>query len=655
MKNKRIKRNKELSYMDIKNMGLDMDMEQYALGGWLKENAGTIGMVGGMAIGGALGSVVPGVGTAIGASLGSSLGGSIGGAVQNNEMQNQALATQNEQTAAMAQQSKLNMANQRVQNTPLANNGVIAKCGGKLPRYKRGGSVSELTTMPGMSFNEYGGQLHSGANQGINIDAQGNTLPSRKGAVGLAEGKEASYTVDGQTYVFPEANMFDKKKSIADKAKDTMKLSKFYGGHDTIANNYAKKKLGELQGFNDEVNIANGKGQEMSQNELPMARRGGFADNLNNNIRASAQNSLLNYQQPMGFDTTQDVYTQNGRFFPNDTQMLWNAPESNPDMGKNTMGQFSSNTSGAPGYAGYATQSEYIQPQVGQTPQITPEQLAYNNSLNEIPIDEPVPFQSSGNIHYGKNSLFANTNAKADTVLNDLYQDKVLGKTNTPTPESTDNLYRGMGWGDAALSALPGIASGIINSVAANNLKAPDKLRLSRMTPQQISLERERQAAREQANLTRSNTSRGLRGNVGSIGQYMANMGNTQAGIGRGLSQQLGQSYMNEELQNAQFRQQADMANMDANTREQMYNNQLQNQFEGARRNMRTQALGQGLGAISGAIGQKMMANQFYDQVNMMNPNFDLEMDGNKWFQAGRTPRKRVRNNSINNTGIGQG
>ena len=141
---------------------------------------------------------------------------------------------------------------------------------------------------------------------------------------------------------------------------------------------------------------------------------------------------------------------------------------------------------------------------------------------------------------------------------------------------------------------------------------------------------------------------------MGSIGQYLSGMGSAQTGIGRGLGQQLGQSYQNEELQNAQFRQQAALANADIANREAMYNQQLQSQFDNAKRGMYGQAIGQGLSAVTGAITDKIMANQMYGRINMMNPNYSLEYEGSPWFQAFSTPRRRVTNYGLDNTQIGQ-
>jgi len=136
-----------------------------------------------------------------------------------------------------------------------------------------------------------------------------------------------------------------------------------------------------------------------------------------------------------------------------------------------------------------------------------------------------------------------------------------LGQKNQ---EGTTSPYGGMGWEETALAAAPGVISGLSNLFLRKSMKNKlQRLSLPEMQAQQINLENERAAAREQANVARANVSRGLRGVAPSAGGYMANMIAGETGIQRGLGQQLGQSYQNEAVTNAQMRQQAAMANQE--------------------------------------------------------------------------------------------
>ena len=63
-------------------------LEKYGLGGWLQENAGTIGTIGGIVGGAALAPVTGGLSMAAGASLGSTIGGGIGNMISKNYAEN---------------------------------------------------------------------------------------------------------------------------------------------------------------------------------------------------------------------------------------------------------------------------------------------------------------------------------------------------------------------------------------------------------------------------------------------------------------------------------------------------------------------------------------------------------------------------------------
>lgn len=148
------------------------ELEQYALGDWLKKNAGTIGSVGGAVVGTALGSLI-GM-PSLGGSLGGQLGGAIGGNVQAKD-QAETLAEETAEANKIKEyQAKIAAAKQNAQ----------FKNGGVLPKYK--------------------GQTHSGPNGGIPVDEMGNpAMITNSKPVGLVEDGEFSHTFkNGNTYIF---------------------------------------------------------------------------------------------------------------------------------------------------------------------------------------------------------------------------------------------------------------------------------------------------------------------------------------------------------------------------------------------------------------------------------------------------------------------
>ena len=115
--------------------------------------------------------------------------------------------------------------------------------------------------------------------------------------------------------------------------------------------------------------------------------------------------------------------------------------------------------------------------------------------------------------------------------------------------------YSGAGWESAIGLAAP-IAGNVINMIGAKRRRGKGRITVpeSGPSPTPISLERERASAREQANVSRANIRRALKGGT-SAQQYMANVGAAEAGIQRNLGNQLGESYQREELMNSNLSQ----------------------------------------------------------------------------------------------------
>lgn len=187
---------------------------------------------------------------------------------------------------------------------------------------------------------------------------------------------------------------------------------------------------------------------------------------------------------------------------------------------------------------------------------------------------------------------------------------------------SNPQLYQGMNWAQTGLAAAGPVLGGITGLILNSRRKAPVNLKLSRMTPQQINLERRRAAARESAGVATSNLSRALKGVSPTAGSYMSNVVAGITDIDRNLSNALGESYTQEELQNAQLRQQAEAANLDIDMQEQMYNSQLQNQFDASKEAARNAYINQITGGITGGLSQKFQSEQNANYLNMLNPDY---------------------------------
>jgi hypothetical protein len=637
---KRTNKNKELTYMDIKDMDIDMYMQEFGFGGWMKKNWANVATgVGGLALatlGGPAG-MAAGIGM-----MGQSVSGFKGTADQDAQ-----LAEQNANNAQLEQQSKLAMANQRIQQTdnPMIQSPGNFKCGGRLKKYAMGGEMMTPNVSETALFREYNGRSHDDG--GINVGVNGNVVLPGERPIAEVEGKENVVMIDGEPYIMPDALKYDKNNSFADINK---KDAKKYGlnnkdrgmiksvdpitkkGYEKIT----KQRQEELEKLKQVIDLKNNRTQVLREQvgefrtggNLPKYGPGGgfppvFGEpwEINNLNRIELEKNL---KDNLDYSTIKThIPRMQSKNTP--TEILFK-----PFLGD---------------YEGLNNISEYNHS--SQLP------VANTNNMQQVPLPSraalpqefgPEKMQPMVSRPIPTNNLPTNTMQSIPTVQ--------MADLPIETPEG--KAYRGMGWGDAALSAIPGLAGAGINLVRANNLQKPDDVYFGRMTPQQINLQRERDAAIEQANLTRSNASRGLRNNTGSVGQYLANIGSTQTGIGRGLSQQLGRSYQQEELTNAQMRQQANMTNLDLGSKETMYNQQQDTQYNNAKRGMYGQAISQGLGAITGAINDKTTANQMYDRINMMNPNYSLEQNGNSWFQAFQTPRKRVKNYNLDNTKVGQ-
>lgn len=241
---------------------------------------------------------------------------------------------------------------------------------------------------------------------------------------------------------------------------------------------------------------------------------------------------------------------------------------------------------------------------------------AMDKFVNQVEMDYPSRIQPNFNLNTSP------VLPKASQVKSDIINTQGV-------PATKPELYQGMNWAETGLAAAAPVLGGITGMILEGTDKTrPRELNLSRVTPQQISLERRRRAAREGAAVATSNLSRALKGASPTAGSYMSNVVAGITDIDRNLSNQLGESYTQEELQNAQYRQQADMTNADIAMQEAMYNTEVSNQFDAgrkARMNAYLSQIGQG---VTSALNQKFQSERDADYLNMLNPNYELAVTG---------------------------
>lgn len=651
---RRSNKNKEMSYEDLVTK-LDgknpwelspAELEQYGLGSWLKENRGSIASVGGgvlSAVGGIL--TATGVGAPVGAAFmgaGSVLGqvGNTWTNMDNQAAQDKVIEEQNKQNEKMAALGGLGSN---------VSYGVVAKYGGSIRKYASGGPTINYT-----------GQSHEGPNQGVEVGPNGNPNPNNPPeSIALVEGEEVNFG----DYIFSKTLKVNNKRSFADEAKA---IQKRYNLYSTTEGGIFKIKKGDPSeaGYIKEMEELTKK-QEALRNaimpkealqrskpqvaqapimrnggDLPMFYVGGPTDSSFNPVD-SGMSVLLDNAQFLANDSPSQVGRDLDFYNQISSGRLKNIPSVRGSSNMNIPSVYDINRS---------ITNQY---DLKSIPTISPI-LNVNNVVNNSSKTFPFAYDKSNSQFLKRSISPIQANLPVKTVVEtapsalDIQQDlrsKGLLKDNR-------ELYRGMNWGETALAALPGVVGSVTGLLmnSKNRMNKFTKMKAYAMSPEQISLENERAVARDQANIARGNFRTGLRAGAGA-GAYMANLAAGETSIQRALGQQLGQSYMNEESTNAQMRQQANMYNLQNRMEAEMYNTQMANQLDQMRRARNTAYISQGLNAITGAVNQKIASNQYYDNLNMMNPNYQLmytptEEGWKKNFQLrNRNPRKVAINN----------
>lgn len=677
MQTKRIRRYNKSKY---KYQSYD-DLEKLGLGSWLKHNASWVAPIVGIGAGLATAGLAAGPVTAamagLGASVGGSVGSSVGGTVTNNAMQDDALNAQNKQTA---QQNSYNQVQQQFQNTQIQNPqqsyAPVARCGGRLKRKAVGGPLidGENTRKLGddnliipqpfiqrppifnllsgdvVSMNEgrnwkstsgkvatdfspyytikrgkdtytltkdeykkakdiasdtinntinqpsfamggtlnYEGQSHEGPDGGVPVDSMGN--PNSTNPIALVEKGEVMYKgQDGQPYIFSDTLNLGKNKTFAKEAKTIQSRYKMRLGknmvqkNDNISMKGYQKDMESLQQKQELVRELNGMNQPQ-----PQMRGGGRLPRYRGGSKFTQQ-QLAPYNQSVS-DWNNKTDWENSQM----DSLRYVAPVDDSLISNDINNYNASNLGIKPQFTGIGGRSKMYS---------TPGDF---NSANDTR-------SYSGDFNTGNKD---NTNWGVNT-----------GMDNT-----------------SLLGLAAPIAGNIIGMIGNNRRRNKGRVTLdtSISTPQNISLERERAALREQGNLARANMRRALKGGTSAQG-YMANVGATETGIQRGVGQQLGESLQKEEMYNNQLAQQTaarqdQMKGLKLQT--DMYNSQLDAQNAAQQQ----QYINNMLNSVNQYASERSRAKDRANAYDMMNPDYYTEQEQLPFLQSlYKTPKRRYR------------
>lgn len=472
----------------------------------------------------------------------------------------------------------------------------------KLPKKAMGGTLN------------YKGQLHEGPDGGNPVDGKGNVNLNNPTA--LVQKGEVSYnTEDGSTYIFSDNLYLNKNKTFAKEAKRIQsKYSRRLGKnmiekHDELASKGYNMDMKDLLDKQEQVREINGVADNMEKlfggavEENQLTEQMKYGGTIH--IKPENRGKFTEYKKRTGKTTEEALHSKNPHVRKM-AQFAKNARKWKHEMGGNL-----------PRYDGG-----------GRVP-VAGEDFKFDNR-DYLSSDWGAPMENNS----GYNNNY--TAAELGTGL-DLTPD-VYTRNQNVSGKSVKELEgwkpdTGMDWQSAAGLIAP-IAGSIINAATRRN---PKKIRIDQSisTPKGISLERERAVLREQANLARANSMRDLKAGT-SAQQYLSNVGAVQAGIQRGLGQQLGESYEKEEMYNNQVGQQN--ASREAQLKEMqlqadMYNSQLD-----AHRNALKQADITNIVNALNMYGRDVtQSKRDMNYLQMMDPRYRIMSRRRKWYSPKET------------------
>jgi len=195
-------------------------------------------------------------------------------------------------------------------------------------------------------------------------------------------------------------------------------------------------------------------------------------------------------------------------------------------------------------------------------------------------------------------------------------------RTNEDIDQQQDELYK------PTLSAIPLATSLLGNALLLGDNKA-ENIKYDRVNikPELISLAREREAARRTAELNRNSASRTAR-NLGLSGGAAATIANAaNVDISRGLGEQVGKSYLNEELSNKEAINRASMMNSQMNAEIGMREKDANLREKDSVKNTKTAAIQGIIGNIGDYFADTSKARQYNDLTQMISDDYKYYED----------------------------
>ena len=455
----------------------------------------------------------------------------------------------------------------------------------------------------------YGGQLHEGPDGGVPVDAQGN--PNAQNPVALVEKGEVKYDTGEGDYIFSDQLELRKGKTFAKKAKDIQAKYKMRMSEGVIVDPIAKK------GYDKEMQDLVKKQEELrniiAPQEQPIMRTGGNLPKYDGVSWTPGNTSFLNPKYNFNPRASFNTWQPEELDYKNLRQNYYRDDSTVPSSNVVELNPYDTDID-------FGTFEEASIARLGRDNMLIPDRLTPRTASLPSPDIMPTRIQSRADFN------------------------QVL--SNAPKPK--DNLYQGQTWTETRLQMIPGIASGVSNILMARSRKRAaenmTKLQAPQIVAQQVNLEPARAGIREQGNVARANTSRGLRGASTTPGQYMSNMIAAETGIQRGVGEGINQLNIQEQTQNAASRQSADTFNAQMQARADEINYIKEQQALDAYYNQLAGGIGQIGQGITGALSTKASSAQAANMMQMMQPNYELTVDGNPLRGTGnkirRTPRR---------------
>lgn len=512
---------------------------------------------------------------------------------------------------------------------------------------------SKETAIPALQKKAFGGtinykgQTHDGPNGGVPVDNMGN--PNSNNPSALVEKDEVGYnTPDGGTYIFSNKLMYGGNVSYA---KEARKLQSKYGGNKRFRDNKPLDQITKFGYENDMKNLI--QSQEAHKTILanspeeiggvPTAsegiyikpsKRGTFtawAKRHNMGVQEAARHVMTNKEDYSSSITKKANFARNASGWSRELGGNLNNIEFGLGGDLNNI-EFKCGGS----LPKYVIGGKF-------QPQIEDESYKLGTFQNESL--DPGSENIYGNLFNNKTQAFESP-TMSPTISNIGNTNKIDYATATGSAEITPGQsnktytpYSGM----SAFSAFaPAAVSSLSNLYLANQVDKwqPRKLNLTRMQPQQINLENERAAMREQGSISRAMTRRGLMSSGASQGQLMANMGASDVAVQRALNEQLGQSYKQEGMYNVGARERADQLNAEQQLQEQAYNSQL----DASKQAQKQQYMMNAITPLIGAAKDYYTSQQDAMKLQMQNPNEGL------YVEKSRNPFRRRKILRMSNT-----